>query len=161
MATNTNAHVLAAIVLVLALAASCATAQNVVELASGNFTTTVATGTSMVLFYSPWCPHCKRAAPAYRNFARKTKALRKDHPGFTIAQINCEANEETCDTHAIEGYPTFLIFQEGKALFEYDGETDSDSLTTFVTDAAKKGWKFTPHAAAAPPDAAAPVHEDL
>ncbi|ORZ33493.1 thioredoxin-like protein [Catenaria anguillulae PL171] len=113
----------------------------VLELTSGNFTSAVAHGTSMVMFYSPWCPHCRRSGPAFRNFARKTKNLQKEWD-FKIFQLNCEAFESTCDTHQIEGYPTFLVFQNGNVLFEYDGELDSDSLTEFAKRAAANKFVF-------------------
>ncbi|KAI9179186.1 hypothetical protein H9P43_005848 [Blastocladiella emersonii ATCC 22665] len=137
----------------------------VLELAAGNFTSAVNDGTTMVFFYAPWCPHCKRAAPALRNFARKTKAIQKKH-GFKVAMINCEANEATCDAHNIDGFPTYLVFQRGRMLFEYEGDTDSDSLATFAKEAAEYNFVFTERGDGAAHDASQVNdgffgHEDL
>ena len=60
---------------------------------------------AMVLFYSPSCPHCVKAAPMYKEAAREAKKLML--PPF--AAVNCGRNQEVCGGQA-KGVPTLRFF---------------------------------------------------
>ncbi|KAJ3366545.1 hypothetical protein GGF31_008044 [Allomyces arbusculus] len=131
----------------------------VLELSAANFTSSIRSDVWMVKFMTPWCPHCKRAAPAYRNFARNTKKIQAK--GFHIGKLNCEANEAICDDLEIDGYPTFLVFKNGQVLFEYEGELDSGSLKKFAKEAAKDKFAFTKYLAQQQAAAMPEGHDEL
>ena len=89
------------------------------------FTTTLSKGPAFIKFYAPWCGHCKKLAPIWKQLARHMKNT------LTIAEVNCDENAALCKSQSIEGYPT-LIFYDGKGFkSEYNGGRKLEQLKTF------------------------------
>ena len=82
----------------------------VINLKANNFSQ-VNEGIWLVEFYAPWCGHCKNLAPEYEKVAAALKGI------ASIAAI--DASNEKIDVE-IEGYPTILLYVDGKSL-EFDG----------------------------------------
>ena len=70
--------------------------------------------TSLVLFYADWCGHCKKLKPTWNECSEKAK---KD--GLNMVQINVgegtEKDKELTEKYEIDGYPTIILFKNGKA----------------------------------------------
>jgi thiol-disulfide isomerase/thioredoxin len=64
----------------------------------------------LVMFYAPWCGHCKSFKPAFA--AAATKALGR----FVLAKVDCtlEALKGLCQEQDVRGYPTIKFFKTGK-----------------------------------------------
>ncbi|CAD7700193.1 unnamed protein product [Ostreobium quekettii] len=124
----------AALLLCLAMAdASEFAAKNVVTLTSKNFKEATADGKLwLIKFYAPWCGHCKRLAPTW-------KELGDDYEGskeIAIAHIDCTVEKSICSEAEVKGYPTLKLYYEGKLYKPYKGARDKESLKKFLDDAA-------------------------
>uniref|UniRef100_A0A1B0AKH7 protein disulfide-isomerase n=1 Tax=Glossina palpalis gambiensis TaxID=67801 RepID=A0A1B0AKH7_9MUSC len=69
----------------LALALVCRAEDQVLELTDDNFSTTLSErDTTLVMFYAPWCGHCKRLKPEY---SKAAELVRDDDPKISLAKV--------------------------------------------------------------------------
>uniref|UniRef100_A0A1L8DTX7 Protein disulfide-isomerase n=1 Tax=Nyssomyia neivai TaxID=330878 RepID=A0A1L8DTX7_9DIPT len=115
----------------LAISFVVASEQDVLELSDADFSTRVAESeTTLVMFYAPWCGHCKRLKPEY---AKAAELLRDDDPPIALAKIDCtEAGKETCGKHSVSGYPTLKIFRNGEVSQEYNGPREAAGIVKYM-----------------------------
>jgi thiol-disulfide isomerase/thioredoxin len=66
-----------------------------------------------ILFYATWCPFSQRFLPVYEKLARGQ--------GEAFVRFAVDDNEDICDRHEIEVYPTVLYFKNGKVSKRLDG----------------------------------------
>jgi len=81
----------------------------------------------LVKFYAPWCGHCKKLEPVWRELAEKTA----DIEDLVIAKFDSTANEVS--NLEIRGYPTLKFFpKDNKAGVAYEGDREvADFLKYF------------------------------
>merc|ERR1719199_1009812 len=90
----------------------------------------------LVEFYAPWCGHCKKLEPIFREVAKKLEGVRT----MVIAKIDATANDvEGVD---VEGFPTIKFWRADKKddPMDYDGDRDVDSFITWLEE--KAGLPF-------------------
>ncbi|KAI8063790.1 thioredoxin-like protein [Gongronella butleri] len=93
--------------------------------------TIITDGTAyFIKFYAPWCPHCKRLAPTWEELARQLKGK------VNIAEVNCDVHRDVCKTQGIRGFPTLIMYSNGKTRV-HAGSRDLGSLLDFATSASK------------------------
>lgn len=63
--------------------------------------TVAATQHSLVMFYAPWCGHCKRFKPELGAVAAYTQDL-----DLAIVGVDCTLNTALCKRFEVKGYPT-------------------------------------------------------
>uniref|UniRef100_A0A5F4VXJ7 Protein disulfide-isomerase A5 n=1 Tax=Callithrix jacchus TaxID=9483 RepID=A0A5F4VXJ7_CALJA len=82
---------------------------------------------TLVMFYAPWCPHCKKVIPHFTAAA----AVFKDDRKIACAAVNCvkDKNQDLCQQEAIKGYPTFHYYHYGKFTEKYDSDRTRQDLT--------------------------------
>ena len=56
-----------------------------------------------VMFYAPWCGHCKRMVSTWKDLARKHNSKKK----FLIGKVDCTIETEMCSDNDILAYPTY------------------------------------------------------
>ncbi|XP_033121043.1 thioredoxin domain-containing protein 5-like [Anneissia japonica] len=95
-----------------------------------NFVDGVSKGLTFVKFYAPWCGHCKRLAPTWETLATEV-VEQKD---VSIAKVDCTVHKSTCQKYEVRGYPTLLLFKNGKNVEKYGKSRELDSLLTFVNE---------------------------
>ncbi|XP_061090139.1 protein disulfide-isomerase A5 [Conger conger] len=85
---------------------------------------------ALVMFYAPWCPHCKSAVPHFTTAAELFKEDRK----IAYAAVDCTRgqNHELCKAESVEGYPTFNYYNYGKFAEKYAGERGEAGFVGFM-----------------------------
>lgn len=113
---------------VLCLAAISATVSgSVLDLGDSDFDSTLeGHDLALVMFYAPWCGHCKRMKPEF-DIAAKT--LSANDPPVTLAKVDCtEAGKDTCGRFEVRGYPTVKIFRNGELSSDYNGPREAPGI---------------------------------
>ncbi|KAF8655196.1 hypothetical protein AX16_003228 [Volvariella volvacea WC 439] len=95
------------------------------ELANGN--------PVFVKFYAPWCGHCKKLAPTWKQLARHMQNQ------LTIAEVNCDDNSSLCGSQGVQGYPTLKFYAPGGVVSEYSGGRKLEQLKAFAEKASSSG----------------------
>jgi len=70
----------------------------------------------LVMFYAPWCTHCKSAKP---EFSKAAHVLAKEAPQAKLAAVDCIKYPAVFENHNIVGYPTIKYFRSGVLIGEY------------------------------------------
>ena len=84
----------------------------------------------MVLFYAPWCGHCKSLHPKYEKMAKKLKPKNKK---LLIAKIDYTENE--VENISIEGFPTIKFYPANKKKeqpIDYSGDRSIEDMVKFI-----------------------------
>jgi protein disulfide-isomerase-like protein len=118
-----------ALCLLLVGAARAAPPSDVVVLDSDNFDRVTKEGAWFILFYAPWCGHCKRMAPVWEQLATKMKG-----ESVRVAKVDADGETEIGEKFSIQHYPTLKMFEAGKTTADYKGDTSLDSLHKFALD---------------------------
>ncbi|CAH1241659.1 PDIA5 [Branchiostoma lanceolatum] len=84
----------------------------------------------LVMFYAPWCGHCKKMKPAYQEAA---ETLKTAGPGAKLAAVDCTKYGALAKTYQVRGYPTIKYFRSGEEIQKYQGARDADSIVRFMT----------------------------
>uniref|UniRef100_A0A1B6EMG6 Protein disulfide-isomerase n=1 Tax=Cuerna arida TaxID=1464854 RepID=A0A1B6EMG6_9HEMI len=106
-------------------------ADSVLDLTDQDFSSRIAEQeTVLVMFYAPWCGHCKKLKPEYE---RAATLLEDNDPPIGLAKVDCtEAGKETCNKFSVSGYPTLKIFRNGEVLKEYNGPRDAGGIVKYM-----------------------------
>ncbi|XP_065090794.1 protein disulfide-isomerase A5 [Ochlerotatus camptorhynchus] len=84
----------------------------------------------LVMFYAPWCGHCKRAKPEFANAAEQFK----DDPKVALAAVDCTRHSGVCSAYEVRGYPTMKYFSYLKTVKEYNGGRTEADFVKFLKD---------------------------
>lgn len=120
---------------------------NPYETTPSNFNQDVLTGSDkkLCLFYAGWCGHCHKILGDSGQPGPWTQAANSINTNGNVRmwQINVGGDKSpqdaTSDQEAlsqqynIQGYPTILVFQNGKLVTEYDGPRTVDGFTNILS----------------------------
>jgi len=84
----------------------------------------------MLLFYAPWCGHCKALHPKYEEVAKK---LKEKNPKLLMAKIDATENE--VENINISGFPTVKFYpgnKKNKMPIDYNGDRSVDDMIKFI-----------------------------
>jgi len=82
-----------------------------------------------VMFFAPWCTHCKRLYPTWENLGKEFD----DNDNLEIGKVDCTKETELCSNQDITGYPTLKIFKKGETEGKkFKGSRDIPTLKNFI-----------------------------
>lgn len=83
-----------------------------------------------ILFFAPWCGHCKMFKQKYSKLAELLYDLRTD---IVFASFDCDFNKsKITQLLGIRGFPTIILFENGNMTKTYIGDRSIESLINFV-----------------------------
>ena len=87
---------------------------------------------TMVLFYAPWCGHCKMMKPDYEELRKKYMKI----PDKNVVMINCDEHKEFASKAGVQGFPTIRLYKNPKAnkYVDYDGPRTAEAMNTYLSD---------------------------
>ena len=104
-----------------------------------------------VLFYAPWCGHCKKLHPDFEKMAKELEA--KD---VIIGKIDATANDFDRTKFIVSGFPTMYFIPAGGKPVSYEGGRSAAEMKAYVLS----HMVDTPAGASTSATAAAPPAED-
>lgn len=106
--------------------------QTVLSLTDESFKHGIETGISFVMFFAPWCGHCKRLAPVWEHLGKKFFG----NENVNIAKVDCTlyANKNLCNEQEVDGFPSLYLYRDGQKVSEYNGSRGLDILHEFVSN---------------------------
>ncbi|XP_072304480.1 protein disulfide-isomerase A3-like [Eucyclogobius newberryi] len=114
---------LVSVFLALSFPAAGAARRDVLELTNADFDYLATEHeTMLVMFYAPWCGHCKKLSPDFEKAATKLKGT------VQLSKVDCTVNTEVCERFGVTGYPTLKIFRSGRDAGPYDGPRSAERL---------------------------------
>ena len=89
------------------------------ELNNENFEEHTKTGLKLVEFYTDWCGYCKKQKPVIEDLSKN---------GVWIGTVNADENSDIANGLGITGFPSFVLFKDGKILSTLTGYHDKSAL---------------------------------
>lgn len=65
-------------------------------------------------FHANWCPHCVNSVAFVEELANKYNTVH-------FVQIDVDANKDLVQEYGVDGFPTFVVFKEGKIAEKISG----------------------------------------
>ena len=103
----------------------------VAELTPENFEREVTRreGAVFVEFYAPWCPYCKRLEPIWEELPEK---LEEAGSKTRVARMNVDAYAEYASAYAVTGFPTLMLFENGRPVGAKTGLVDMTTAMKYA-----------------------------
>jgi len=107
-------------------------------LTKDNFNSELSQGSHFVMFYAPWCGHCKRLHPIWIQLAEKYNE-EQDRDFVTIGKVDCTVDTDLCSEQEVTGYPTLKLFNNGDFAnsLRYRGKREILAFDKFLADNVK------------------------
>ena len=81
-----------------------------------------ADGKALVEFYATWCPHCSKMEPVLEKLAEEPG------DGVAIYRLDVDKFPDLANTYAPDGFPTFVVFENGEPVKTVIGEQTLEYL---------------------------------
>lgn len=94
----------------------------VINITDESFDKVIATGTTIVDFWAPWCFPCRLQGPILSAISQKVGN------GVKVCKLNVDDNQETAHKYQIASIPTLIIFKDGRVDKTFIGVQDEASL---------------------------------
>jgi thioredoxin 1 len=108
------------------------TPSKVLVMDEAGFDSQIAHGVILVDFWAPWCGPCKIQGPIVEIVANRLQNQ------AIVAKLNVDDAPKASEKFSIKAIPTLIVFKEGKAVKQFTGVTDADTLISAVNAALKQ-----------------------
>ncbi len=95
-----------------------------VELDENNFENETKTGLKLVDFYTTWCKYCQNQDVVLKDLSDN---------GFWIGKLDCDKHAKIAQEHGIGGFPSFILFKNGKVEAQFAGYHTKSQLLNKLT----------------------------
>lgn len=112
-------------------------------------------GAWFILFYAPWCGHCRKLAPIFESVAEHYH--RASPQRVSLGKVDATANQALSAPFELKGYPTLILLRDGKRQ-DFSGKRTFEGLVEFV-EAALALPPGTPLPPPAPPPSTPTMHQ--
>ncbi len=85
-----------------------------------------AVGKTLVLYFAPWCGHCKALKPEWE------KLEKTGVKGVTIRKVNADESPEEIKEAGVDGFPTIIFYNNGKKQL-YSGERTAEAISKWAS----------------------------
>lgn len=83
-------------------------------------------GKQLVLFHWNQCGYCKKMMPAWNELKKKYNG------SIGLKDYESTANPDIMKENKIDGYPTIILFNNGKQVQKYEGGRSTDEFMAFL-----------------------------
>lgn len=94
------------------------------ELNNLNFKDETSSGLKLVDFYTSWCKYCQKQESVLEELSNN---------GFWIGKLDCDKNPDIASEYGIKGYPSFVLFKNGKIEGQFSGLHTKSQLLNKLT----------------------------
>lgn len=84
----------------------------------------------LVLYYAPWCGHCKRLMPEWEK-------VEKAHQGdakVKVTKVNCDKEPEKAKKEGVQAFPTIILYKNGEKQVYQESRT-AQAIEAFLSKA--------------------------
>lgn len=146
--------------LIAALVAAHEEDSKSILLTQENFQSELDKSSYFVMFFAPWCGHCKKLAPTWAKLAESKHGDAGSQ--VKVGRVDCTTDGDLCSEQDVTGYPTLKFFKQGssnEAAVKYRGSRDLDEFNTFIKEQLGIEDEDSEESAAEPAKPASPLVE--
>eukprot|EP00457_Paulinella_chromatophora_P007298 gb/GEZN01007321.1/.p1 GENE.gb/GEZN01007321.1/~~gb/GEZN01007321.1/.p1 ORF type:complete len:219 (-),score=47.79 gb/GEZN01007321.1/:194-850(-) len=103
-----------------------------VTLTTKGFEEAITGKAAFVMFFAPWCGHCKKMKPDWEKLGGDFSASKT----VLIGNVDCTVEKDLCSKFGVQGYPTIKYFTGNTAADgdKYEGGRTYDDLKTWADE---------------------------
>ncbi|XP_068632672.1 protein disulfide-isomerase A5 [Battus philenor] len=84
---------------------------------------------AVIMFYAPWCGHCKSTKPEFVKAAEQFA----DELSVAFGAVDCTVEQQLCSNYEVRGYPTIKYFSYfDKTVQDYTGGRKEADFVSFI-----------------------------
>jgi protein disulfide-isomerase-like protein len=84
---------------------------------------------TLILFFAPWCPHCKEVKPIFEELQKEYSGDKK----VKISIVNGDEDKESIKSNNVTSYPT-IILKKNNVKDIYNGVRSKKNFENFIKD---------------------------
>ena len=94
----------------------------IVNLDSNNIQKEIENGLKLVVFSAKWCSYCQRQKEVFREL-----------PDIWVGEVDGDKNPNLVSQYGVMGFPTFILFKNGKEINKFSGYKNKFELMNILT----------------------------